>query len=262
MAANGRSNLHNDAYMTDTYAGAGPLGRDMERRSTFFAADCASVTFDRAGRIVTICVGVDGPRLVLLDPRTLDQLAEFPLPPRQPGAANPFTDFAGGGYFYLDNRDRAVIPTTTRHIWVVEQTVRTARARVRARPRLRRERLARRRRQALLGAAGLGGPDLVGLPARRRRHHRSGQRRGPHPRHERADHELVRGRRDGRRVHRLRRGALPVRGRRGRHAHGHLAAGVSEQRRAKARPGRAPGPGRPPRWSARSTWRSPTTPIR
>jgi hypothetical protein len=122
MAANGRSNLHNDAYMTDTYAGAGPLGRDMERRSTFFAADCASVTFDRAGRIVTICVGVDGPRLVLLDPRTLDLLAEFPLPPRQPGAANPFTDFAGGGYFYLDNRDRAVIPTTTRHIWVVEQT--------------------------------------------------------------------------------------------------------------------------------------------
>ena len=122
MAANGRSNLHNDAYMTDTYAGAGPLGRNMERLSTFFAADCASVTFDRAGRIVTICVGLDGPRLVLLDPRTLDLLAEFPLPPRQPGAANPFTDFAGGGYFYLDHLDRAVIPTTNRHIWVVEQT--------------------------------------------------------------------------------------------------------------------------------------------
>jgi hypothetical protein len=122
MAANGRSNLHDDAYMTDTYAGTGPLGHDMERLSTFFAADCASVTFDRAGRIVTICVGLDGPRLVMLDPRTLDLLAEFPLPPRQPGAANPFTDFAGGGYFYLDHLDRAVIPTTTRHIWVVEQT--------------------------------------------------------------------------------------------------------------------------------------------
>jgi hypothetical protein len=122
MAANGRSNIHNDAYMTDTYAGGGPLGKDMERLSTFFAADCASVTFDRAGRIVTICVGLDGPRLVLLDPRTLDLLAEFVLPPRQPGAANPFTDFAGGGYFYLDHLDRAVIPTTNRHIWVVEQT--------------------------------------------------------------------------------------------------------------------------------------------
>jgi len=122
MAANGRSNLHDDAYMSDTYSGAGPLGRDMERLSTFFAADCASVTFDRAGRIVTVCVGVDGPRLVMLDARTLELLAEFPLPPRQPGAANPFTDFAGGGYFYLDNQDRAVIPTTHRHLWVVEQT--------------------------------------------------------------------------------------------------------------------------------------------
>jgi hypothetical protein len=122
MAANGRSNLHDDAYMSDTYSVAGPLGRDMERLSTFFAADCASVTFDRAGRIVTICVGLDGPRLVMLDAGTLELLAEFPLPPRQPGAANPFTDFAGGGYFYLDHEDRAVIPTTHRHIWVVEQT--------------------------------------------------------------------------------------------------------------------------------------------
>jgi hypothetical protein len=33
-------------------------------------------------------------------------------------AANLFTDFAGGGYFYLDNRDRAVIPTTLRHVYV------------------------------------------------------------------------------------------------------------------------------------------------
>ena len=122
MAANGRSNLHGDAYMSDTHSVSGPLGRDMERHSTFFAADCASVTFDRAGRIVTICVGLDGPRLVLLDPDTLALLAQFPLPPRQPGAANPFTDFAGGGYFYLDHQDRAVIPTTNRHIWVVEQT--------------------------------------------------------------------------------------------------------------------------------------------
>src|SRR5204863_8744716 len=32
------------------------------------------------------------------------------------------TDFSGGGYFYLDQRDRAVIPTTTRHIYVVAET--------------------------------------------------------------------------------------------------------------------------------------------
>jgi hypothetical protein len=124
MAANGRSNIHDDAYMTDTYTGSGPLGRNMQRLSTFQGSECASVTFDRAGRIVTICVGIDHPRLVLLDPRTLDLLATFDLPPRlvNTGSSNPFTDFSGGGYFYLDQNDRAVVSTTTRHIWVIGET--------------------------------------------------------------------------------------------------------------------------------------------
>ncbi len=96
----------------------------MSRTSTFYAAECASVTFDRRGRIVTVCVGPAGPTLRMLDAGTLDELASFALPGRQP-VANPsaaiFTDFAGGGYFYLDDRDRAVIPTTTRHIYVVRE---------------------------------------------------------------------------------------------------------------------------------------------
>jgi hypothetical protein len=123
MAANGRSNIHDDAYMTDTYVGSGPLGRKMQRLSTFQAAECASVTFDRAGRIVSICVGLEGPRLDMFDPHTLELLAEMPLPPRTGGGGgNPLTDFSGGGYFYLDNQDRAVVSTTLRHIWVVGET--------------------------------------------------------------------------------------------------------------------------------------------
>ncbi len=122
MAPNSRSNLHVDAYQSDVHQGPGPLGRGMRRRSTFLEGVCASVTFDSRGRIVTVCVGVEGPKLVLLEPRTLATLAAMPLPPRVPGPGNLFTDFAGGGYFYLDHRDRAVIPTTTRHIFVVRQT--------------------------------------------------------------------------------------------------------------------------------------------
>jgi len=122
MAPNGRSNLHVDGYQSDVHQGPGPLGRDVEKRSTFLEGVCASVTFDSRGRIETVCVGVEGPKLLLLEPRTLETLAALPLPPRIPGVGNLFTDFAGGGYFYLDHRDRAVIPTTTRHVYVIRQT--------------------------------------------------------------------------------------------------------------------------------------------
>ena len=125
MAPDGRSNLHDDAYMTDSYERSGPLGHGMRRTSTLLARECASTAFDQRGRIVTVCVGLDGPQLQLLDPDTLDTLAVFPLPPRVPSGGNPFTDFSGGGYFYLDHQGRAVIPTTTGHIWVVRQAALT-----------------------------------------------------------------------------------------------------------------------------------------
>src|SRR5438552_1561465 len=57
MAPNGRSNIHDDAYQTDTYVGLGPLGRNPEVLSTQQNAECGSLTFDSAGRVVTVCVG-------------------------------------------------------------------------------------------------------------------------------------------------------------------------------------------------------------
>ena len=41
MAANGRSNIHDDPYMTDTHAIAGPLGDGTWRTSTFLRASAA-----------------------------------------------------------------------------------------------------------------------------------------------------------------------------------------------------------------------------
>ncbi len=124
MARNGRSVIHNNAYQTDTYTQSGPLGNDMTTTSTLQFADCGSVTFDRLNRIVTVCVGVQGPRLVMLDPRSLKPLASYALPPRKVGAGtvNVFTDFSGGGYFYLDNQDRAVVPTTNGRVLVIATT--------------------------------------------------------------------------------------------------------------------------------------------
>ena len=123
MAPNDRSNIHDDAYQTDTYVGAGPVGRTPAVRSTLQGAECASLTFDSQGRMVTICVGVEGPVLTMIDPVTLDTLALFPLPPRSgAGGGSVFSDFSGGGYFYLDQLDRVVTPTNDRQIWVLGET--------------------------------------------------------------------------------------------------------------------------------------------
>jgi hypothetical protein len=123
MASNGRSNLHDDAYQSDAGLAAGPLGRDPEVTSTLFTQECASVTFDSRGRLLTVCVGLATVDLRLLDPVTLEVLAEHPLPPRSASSASsPFTAFGGGGYFYLDQRDRVVVPTSDGHIQVIAET--------------------------------------------------------------------------------------------------------------------------------------------
>jgi len=120
MARNDFSNLHNDAYQSDTYNRRGPLGRDLKATSTLFLSDCGSVTFDKLGRIVTVCVGITGATLRLLHPKTLATIASYNLPPRENPAGFSFQNFSGGGYFYLDNQDRAVVPTFTGHILTIK----------------------------------------------------------------------------------------------------------------------------------------------
>jgi hypothetical protein len=122
MAPNGRSNLHDDAFQTDSYQGLGPLGHDIKRTSTSLTSDCGSVTFDTRGRIVTVCVGLSGPTLRILDAHTLATLDSMTLPIRNLLATDPtkiFTDFSGGGYFYLDNTNHAVVGTNDRHMYTV-----------------------------------------------------------------------------------------------------------------------------------------------
>ena len=125
MAPNERSNLHDDAYQTDTYRGYGPLGRGgLSTTSTdSYLGVCGSVTFDSKGRIVTVCVGIGSTIMRLLDPHTLKELATYTLPARSllgGGGGNPFQNFTGGGYFYLDNHDRAVLGSSDHHLFVIQ----------------------------------------------------------------------------------------------------------------------------------------------
>jgi hypothetical protein len=123
MAPNGTSEIHNDGFQTDAYVGAGPLGRHPVTLSSELVPqrDCGSITFDRGGRLVSVCVGASGPQLYMFDPRDLSTLATFTLPPRQSAPSNLFQDFTGGGYFYLDQFGRVVTSTTTHHILVIEE---------------------------------------------------------------------------------------------------------------------------------------------
>jgi hypothetical protein len=124
MAENGRSNVHNDGYQSDTYTWPGPLGRTPSVNSQFFGTfgSCGiTIAFDKVGRPLTTCISAATQQLRLMDPTTLDTLATYDLPPRIiPPGGNPLTS-SGGAYFYVDERDRAVV-STGRTIQVVALT--------------------------------------------------------------------------------------------------------------------------------------------
>ncbi len=85
LAPNGRSGMHADAAGSGTHPYSGPLGRDPQVTNKKMAAvggECATATFDAAGRLITVCGTIKGFRLKLLDPRTLATLAEYKLPQR------------------------------------------------------------------------------------------------------------------------------------------------------------------------------------
>jgi hypothetical protein len=125
MAQHGASCMHGDPYTTNTYDWSGPLGHapEVESRSMgFLGGECPTINFDSRGRIVTVCVRDRRPSLVLLDPRTLTILDRHPLPRRHTPLLRlrkMLQDTSGGAYFYLDQRDRAVVGTSDGTIDVI-----------------------------------------------------------------------------------------------------------------------------------------------
>jgi hypothetical protein len=123
MAANGRNAVHNDAYQTDTYTKAGPLGRNPRVFSQSIdgaggLGSCGiTIAFDKRGRLITTCISATDVELRLMDP-ALNTVARHELPPRIiPPGVNPLQS-PGGAYFYVDNKDRAVV-SIGRQIFVV-----------------------------------------------------------------------------------------------------------------------------------------------
>ena len=122
LAPDPRSNIHNDTWMTDAYRHPGPLGRSPRAFSgAMRPALCGSLTFHSRGYLVSVCPSVGtAPQARVIDAATLDVLATYDMPtaPDPPGT-RAYQNFAGGGYFFLDGRDRIWSATKTSHIFVL-----------------------------------------------------------------------------------------------------------------------------------------------
>ncbi len=125
MAPNPGSNMHSDAYISDTYEASGPLGLSPQvvSRTQGFGG-YGTITFDSRGWLVGVYGNAIAFQLELMDPYTLEELASYDLPPRPWDfffqGVLPWKYLGAGIYFYLDNQDRAIVPTTENTIQVVQ----------------------------------------------------------------------------------------------------------------------------------------------
>ena len=120
LSGGGSATIHSDAYQSDVHASRGPLGAGLEVRSrrsgNWLPRQCSTFLFRADGKLVAMCGGLTGFRIVLIDPESLRMLASYDLPSRPSSfqaAINldmeiMFADSSGGAYLFLDDRDRVV----------------------------------------------------------------------------------------------------------------------------------------------------------
>src|SRR5690242_19079051 len=112
MAPNNFSEIDFNSFQTDTTSVSGPASapsRTVQQRLLRpLTAIAGTIAFNSSGQILTIRVGPsvttpgdDDQTLLLINPATLQIIAETDLPPRPTSGGN--VSFSGGGYFYVDN---------------------------------------------------------------------------------------------------------------------------------------------------------------
>ncbi|CAH0992086.1 hypothetical protein SIN8267_02201 [Sinobacterium norvegicum] len=126
MAAAGLNAMHSDGYSSDVHA-RGPLGNNVQLRSRVGTkmpgGQCATLTFDSEHRLVALCAAISGFNIHLIEPRSLELLAEYNLPIR-PSSYDALInrdksyimEDSSGAYFYLDEQDRVVMAASDQTI--------------------------------------------------------------------------------------------------------------------------------------------------
>lgn len=116
MAPNGKSNIHNDAYMTDVYIIKGPENGDLNVAMSEIDKLGGTIAFSGENKIITLGIWADGSRaLYIIEPENLEVIDKYDLPSGTLGVG-------GGGYFYLDQNYKAVVPTVDKRILIISTT--------------------------------------------------------------------------------------------------------------------------------------------
>ena len=124
LMASGGNSMHNDAYESDVNSARGPSGIQPQIFShTEGFGGYGTLTFDSRGRIVAVYGNGKSLTLVIMDPDTLAWIATYPLPGRSwyfpLQGVLPWKYIGAGMYFYLDNEDNVVVPTTLNTVQII-----------------------------------------------------------------------------------------------------------------------------------------------
>ena len=125
MASNAGNNMHCDSYMSDAYEAPGPAGVNAQISSrTQGFGGYGTLTYSRSGRLVAVYSNGRRFQLELIDAYTLEELASYDLPSRPwywlLQGIMPWQYIGAGMYFFLDEQDRAVVPTTENTLLVIQ----------------------------------------------------------------------------------------------------------------------------------------------
>ncbi|MBV9292487.1 MAG: hypothetical protein JO222_08550, partial [Frankiales bacterium] len=122
MSASGANSMHSDSFGSNTHPWPGAT--DPGVKATFSGkGPCAGMAVTKEHLLLLQCGGATNFTMRLLDPVTLKDLASYKLPPRpstmqaaESGNLDKVYSDSSGAYFYLDNKDRAVVADAAQHI--------------------------------------------------------------------------------------------------------------------------------------------------
>jgi hypothetical protein len=118
----GLNSMHADAYNSDVHDVAVNFSADKEIHiktrigNAFLGGQCATLTFRQDGLIQAICAGALGFHIQLIEPRSLNMLADYSMPTR-PSTYEALVHWdrskvmldSSGAYFFIDQND---------HVWI------------------------------------------------------------------------------------------------------------------------------------------------